>query len=132
MDGKDTHKNLSERMGPIWMEIQSLYDGQQVQFVFGGRTLNMDVTITFPADMCAHWALFQVGGIVHGEGLVCMHCMGTYRELGRVFSTYEVQERDSLRSIAIRHGITLEELRTINPPAHHADREETLKMLDTG
>lgn len=131
MNGKDSYKNLSQRMGPFWHEIQQLYDGTEVKFAFAGRTLRMPVTLTFPADMCAHWALFQLGGNAHDD--VCMHCMVKYCELGRVFCTYHVEEHDTVQSIAENHGITALELRAINPgPSVPPDREEKLKLLDIG
>ena len=85
MEGKDSTDNLRNRMGPFWHEIQELYDGQQVSFAFGGVKLSLTVRLTFPADMCAHWALFTIGGRAQGLGHVCLHCYAKYKDLGKVF-----------------------------------------------
>ena len=88
----------------------------------------MQVKLTFPADMSAHWSAMKCGGCAGGEGHFCHRCMVTYDECGRVFTLYQVQEGDTLVSIANKHGIDVKELRTINPS--RAVDEEQLLYLD--
>jgi len=81
-------------------------------------------------DMLAHWAIFAIGGRAgNGEGKVCHRCGCSYNDLGRIFTTYEVQKGDTPSSIAEAHGQSVEELRDNNPDDDY-EYENELKFLD--
>jgi len=132
MTGKDSYLNLKQHQLPLWQELQELVDGAIVKFSVQGVQLTMPLTLTFPADMCAHWSAFKVGGGgKKPSDKVCGRCNVPYSHLGRVFDSYEVKPGDTLQTVANKHDIDVNELRTINPPASAGDAHElALSRLD--
>jgi hypothetical protein len=130
MTGKDHYDNLVQHQSALWKELQDLVNGDTVVFSVKGVKLTLPLTLTFPADMSAHWSAFKAGGGgKKGEDCICHRCNVPYSHLGRVFTTYEVKCGDTLQKIAHEHDITVNELRVINPD-NDPITETALSILD--
>lgn len=109
--GGDERANICKHFNDLWKECQDLLDGEKVKVPWNGTEVEVNIDISLPADMKAHWSLFGCGGMqgggqqsaqttatstdgrggARGHFKVCHRCEVTYRELEHVFVAYKVQ-----------------------------------------
>eukprot|EP00245_Coleochaete_scutata_P013352 TRINITY_DN5402_c0_g9_i1.p1 TRINITY_DN5402_c0_g9~~TRINITY_DN5402_c0_g9_i1.p1 ORF type:complete len:493 (+),score=68.12 TRINITY_DN5402_c0_g9_i1:77-1480(+) len=114
--GQDSSSNLESNCQLFWKEVQDLYDGEQVVVRWQNENIPFTIKLTVPADMKAHWSLFRQGGASGNAvtGKPCHRCDCTKAELDRVQDFYKVRRGDTPSTIALAHGMLVEELRLIN------------------
>eukprot|EP00245_Coleochaete_scutata_P008444 TRINITY_DN2573_c0_g3_i1.p1 TRINITY_DN2573_c0_g3~~TRINITY_DN2573_c0_g3_i1.p1 ORF type:complete len:517 (+),score=45.54 TRINITY_DN2573_c0_g3_i1:480-2030(+) len=127
--GNDSASNLESNCTMFWEEVQKLVDGYKIPVRWRDKVIEFRITLTFPADMKAHWALTRqggAGGTIH-SGRPCHRCECTKGELDQVFEIRVLKSEDSLTSLATECGVFPRDLKMVNNL--EGDEEKAHKAL---
>jgi hypothetical protein len=117
-EGQDHTPNLRDNSKKFWDNIQEIVDKKRsVSINVRGRVSEVYLHFKFPADMSAHWSVFDcvdAKGFIKADSQVCHRCKCTYSQLPVVFDMHTIQAGETLRSIAERYGVDTHELEVIN------------------